>query len=182
MQTPLYNAKQRRCSRRKLTPPKPLGIPVYSYTPPATERYALGKIRAKRERLLQHEKVHGKLSKQCRATFNKVQKRIEVLEKQTSPPTIREVLLFIIFICVSLHEYFPCCTQVYELLENEFSSCPWPVPPAAILKHLPIPEVRGGKKEQTSEMVLKQMIKNDKSMKTFSPWNFRPVGPNPEYL
>ena len=60
------------------------------------------------------------------------------------------------------------------MLDDEFKDCPWPVPPSAILKYLPIPEDPPGKhKRRNSEAVLRDMLGRDKKFKSISQWEFR---------
>ena len=70
--------------------------------------------------------------------------------------------------------------QVYQVLDEEFHDCPWPVPPSALLKFLPISEdPEGTPKRRNSEAVLRDMIGRDKRYKTISNWEFRDAGMRP---
>ena len=79
------------------------------------------------------------------------------------------------FICLCI---FVCiCLQVFTVLEQEFADCPWPVPPSAILKFLPIPEDPvGTPKRRNSEAVLRSMLGRDKRFKEASTWEFKDAG------
>ena len=67
--------------------------------------------------------------------------------------------------------------QVYDLLKNKYHDCPWPVPPCAILMHLPVKEEYG---QNTSEARLRKMLGDDKRWRRVSPWTFSDVHPPPE--
>ena len=68
------------------------------------------------------------------------------------------------------------CSQVYRVLDERFSSCPWPVPPHAILRFIPIQQqvisICGKERLCTSEVVLRNMHWKDKKFKKISPWKF----------
>ena len=70
--------------------------------------------------------------------------------------------------------------QVYHVLDTEFSDCPWPLPPSAILKFLPVdedpPETH---KRRNSESVLRNMIAQGRRLKACSDWEFRDAGSRP---
>ena len=63
--------------------------------------------------------------------------------------------------------------QVYELLDTEFSECPWPVPPSSILLHLPFKEMRADK-NWTREEVLRWVDQKDNK---FRNWEFKEINP-----
>ena len=54
------------------------------------------------------------------------------------------------------------------MLDDVFEDCPWPVPPAAIIRHLGITEER----DKTSEQVLYQLLGRDKKWRYVSKWKF----------
>ena len=64
------------------------------------------------------------------------------------------------------------------MLDEQFCNCPWPVPPSAILMHLPIAEE---KPKQTSEAILRSIISRDKKWRNFGNWDIRDVPPGPEW-
>ena len=70
--------------------------------------------------------------------------------------------------------------QVYKMLDEDeqFCNCPWPIPPSAILLHLPIAEA---KPKQTSEDILRYIISRDKQWRNFGNWDIRDVRPRPEW-
>ena len=66
------------------------------------------------------------------------------------------------------------------MLDDEFDDCPWPVPPSALLKFVPIAEDPVGKsKRRNSEAVLRDMIGRGKMLRTISKWEFRDAGSRP---
>ena len=69
--------------------------------------------------------------------------------------------------------------QVYDVLEKNFADCTWPVPPSAILLHLPIKEQK--EKGLNSEAILRSVITRDRSAKYGSTWDIRPVEVRPEW-
>ena len=69
--------------------------------------------------------------------------------------------------------------QVYDCLEQKFATCPWPIPPSAILMALPIEEIAGKK---TREQVLRRIIHLDRTRRLSSKWEFRDVSPYPKTL
>ena len=69
--------------------------------------------------------------------------------------------------------------QVYEFLEQKFATCPWPIPPSAILMTLPIQEIDG---KRTREQVLRRIIKADKKWRHSTEWEFRDISPYPKTL
>ena len=71
-----------------------------------------------------------------------------------------------------------CHMQVYEVLEKHFKNCPWPVPPSAILMHLPVQEDR--EKGLTSEAILRDIVSRDKKQRNCFPWIIRDVGVRPD--
>ena len=72
---------------------------------------------------------------------------------------------------------FCLCLQVFTVLDQEFADCPWPVPPSAILKFLPIDEDPvGTPKRRNSEAVLRAMLGKDKRFKLSANWEFKDVG------
>ena len=63
------------------------------------------------------------------------------------------------------------------MLDEYFLHCPWPVPPHAILRFVPIEEEKvkhadGSVTGLTSEGVLRRLYRNDKILKKTSAWNF----------
>ena len=67
--------------------------------------------------------------------------------------------------------------QVYNVLDEEFEDCPWPVPPSAILKFVPIAEDPAGKpKRHNSEAVLRDMIGRGKMLREISHCEFLDAG------
>lgn len=64
------------------------------------------------------------------------------------------------------------------MLENNFADCPWPVPPSAILMHLPIKEQK--QKGMTSEAVLRQIVSRDKKQRHCYQWLIRDVNVRPD--
>ena len=69
--------------------------------------------------------------------------------------------------------------QVYQFLEQQFATCPWPIPPSAILMALPIQEIDG---KRTREQVLRRIIKADKKWRHVSELEFRDTSPYPKTL
>ena len=67
--------------------------------------------------------------------------------------------------------------QVYQVLDKHFADCPWPVPPSAILMHLPIEEIPGVK---TREEVLRDIIGFDMKWRKTVKWQFQNVTPYPD--
>lgn len=71
-----------------------------------------------------------------------------------------------------------CCQiQVYQLLEAKFTGCPWPIPPSAILLHLPVQEIVG---TATREEVLRNIISGDRKWRHTTRWQFQDVRPYPK--
>ena len=65
--------------------------------------------------------------------------------------------------------------QVYNLLETPtFKDCPFPIPPSAILYHLPIVEVDESKKKNR-DPVLRETVSRDKTVEACSPWQFQDI-------
>lgn len=58
--------------------------------------------------------------------------------------------------------------QVFNVLDDIFNDCPWPVPPSAILLHLPFME----KTEKENEAKLRALISTDKSQLHCTDWKF----------
>ena len=76
---------------------------------------------------------------------------------------------------ISQHDLY---LQVYDVLENNFADCPWPVPPSAILMYLPIKEQR--QKGMTSEAVLRKIVSRDKKQRHCYHWLIRDVNVRPD--
>ena len=70
-------------------------------------------------------------------------------------------------------------SQVYQVLEENYRDCPWPVPPHAILMHLPVQEQRA--KGRTSEAILRQIVGRDKRMRHCFHWDIRDVEVRPDF-
>jgi len=68
--------------------------------------------------------------------------------------------------------------QVYEVLQKQYADCPWPIPPSAILMHLPIREQK--QKGMTSESILRKIISCDKRQRHCYNWLFRDVHVRPD--
>ena len=64
------------------------------------------------------------------------------------------------------------------MLDEVFGNCPWPVPPSAILLHIPIAEK---KPKKTSESVLREVISRGRKWRQFAKWDIRDVPPRPEF-
>ena len=69
--------------------------------------------------------------------------------------------------------------QVYEVLENNYRDCPWPVPPSAILMHLPVAERKD--KGLTSEAILRRIVGADKRQRHCFQWEIRNVEVRPDW-
>ena len=67
------------------------------------------------------------------------------------------------------------------MLDDEFEDCPWSIPPAAILKFVPIAEdpVGGTTNRHNSEAVLRDMIGRAKMLREISNWEFCDAGLRP---
>ena len=80
--------------------------------------------------------------------------------------------------CICITHFFIFVIQVYQVLEEKFRDCPWPVPPSAILLNLPVQE----RKEQglTSEAILRRVIGADKRQRHCFPWTIRNVHVRPD--
>ena len=88
-------------------------------------------------------------------------------------------------VCVTLSLIVPSFTslflvllQIYEVLDTHYSDCPWPVPPSALLMHLPIKEDR--EKGRTSEAILRDIVSRDRKQRQCFPWDIRNVDVRPD--
>ena len=140
------------------------------------KRLALGKAMMKRDRLLQQKWVrngqqHVENNNKVQAMLQEVNETIDALQQNDmEEPTSAEVL-FCNLVLIILLQYM-CCSQVYEVLDEEFAQCPWPVPPSSILLHLPFKERRG--KKLTREAVMCEVVSKDHKWHN---WEFREINP-----
>ena len=72
----------------------------------------------------------------------------------------------------------PTAQQIYQVLEENFKDCPWPVPPSAILLHLPVQENKDA--GLTSEAILRQVVGRDKRQRHCYDWSIRNVDVVPD--
>ena len=71
---------------------------------------------------------------------------------------------------------------MFKVLDDEFEDCPWPIPPSAVLKFVPIPEDPAGTpKRRNSEAVLRDMVGRAKKLREISTWEFLDAGVRPPY-
>jgi len=61
---------------------------------------------------------------------------------------------------------------VFELLDDEFAACPWPVPPSAILLHLPFAEKR--EHNMNREAVMRDILSKHKKVYN---WQWKEINP-----
>ena len=140
----------------------------------------LGRAKMKRDRLLQEIVGAAKnksLTLHLRKQLRDVQKRLSSLQgAAVRRPKTQEVC------CVMLYGQFMFLLiamrmQVYAMLDDVFHDCPWPVPPSAILLHIPVQE---NKPKQTSEAILRDVLGRDRKWKSFGNWDIRDVAPRPD--
>ena len=140
-------------------------------------RHEYGKASMQRDRMLQQASTREEAWARNKLLIKRTQQRVVKLRKNLGrPTTMRDVCIWL-YLCST---YCSSCTliihcvacfyrQVYELLDEKFSECPWPVPPWAILNYLPIPEQPG---VATSEALLRKMKGQDKRYLLTSRWEF----------
>ena len=141
------------------------------------DRLSLGTSCALRDRILQHQDADGVVPKNLQPTLQDVRKQIVDLERKiTRKATAADVRAHACPtpLCPTISYMHVCCHQVYKVLDDEFEDCPWPVPPSAIMKFVPIPEDPTGKpKRRNNEAVLRDILGRDKRFKNISQWEFR---------
>ena len=146
----------------------------------------LGKKKQIRDRVILKANASGKNAKKWTKLLASLDKEINALEsKIVTKPTIRDVRVHEAFsfvccatlclFCLPVNVIHELTLQVYNLLETRaFKDSPFPIPPSAILFHLPIVEVDGPKKKNR-ESVLREMVSRDKTVEAGSPWEFQDV-------
>ena len=138
--------------------------------------------------MLQHASTDQETWVRSKALISRAQRRIRTMRKKLDRKVaIQDVRidcnLFVRETCnrggATMHNVciFLCYMQVYTLLLEKFSACPWPVPPWAILMHLPIAEKPGVK---SSECLLREMVSVDRRWRHRTPWAFE-NGPRPRW-
>ena len=149
------------------------------------KRLSLGKAMMKRDRLLQQKwskrnsPNNAERNNKIKLMLIEINKTIDSLrESAMQSPTPKEVCKMQLLLCrwppltYLKHIKTNYSLQVYGLLDQEFATCPWPVPPSAILLHLPFAENRD--KNQTRESVMRDMLsKHKKEYK----WEFKEINP-----
>ena len=127
------------------------------------DRLNLGIASALRDRILQHKSADGKVPKSMQKALQDVHKTISALRQK-------------------LTHFKATVADVYHVLDTEFADCPWPIPPSAILKYLPVDEdPPGTHKRRNSESVLRNMITQGRQLKACSGWEFRDAGSRPDW-
>ena len=148
-------------------------------TAAAKKRKRLGQCKMKRDRLVQEIARSQHVNRNLHAKLTATNTRIAKLQSaQTQLPTARQVFTHapcVLFIFILVHYG----SQVYQVLEEHYRDCPWPVPPHAILMHLPVQEQRA--KGLTSEAILRQIVGKDKRMRHCFRWDIRDVEVRPDF-
>lgn len=139
---------------------------------------SFNKVRMQRDRVIQeiHNASNSKrlmaMLKRANVQMNSFKKKVGRAESiKAKHVCIKSPLCGILHTHISMHTQ-----QVYEILENNFVHCPWPIPPSSVLMYLALDEIPGN---QTREARLRSIISNDMKWRHTSQWEFRPVRPYP---
>ena len=137
----------------------PIKRGVADTTQSARKRKRLGQAKRKRDRIRQELDIAERNDRKLQSKLTATNKRIaELRGAQVRRPTAKEV---------------------YEVLEKNYSECPWPVPPSSILMHLPVQEDKEA--GLTSEAILRRIIGADKRARHCFQWEIRNVEVRPEW-
>lgn len=148
------------------------------------KRKRLGHIKRKRDRIQQEILHASRIDRNLQSQLTASNKRISQLQgAEAVLPSVKEVcicvlFLFHVFNFVQVTSQCDLYLQVYDVLKNNYADCPWPVPPSAILMHLPIKEQR--QKGMTSEAILRQIVSRDRKYRHCANWLIRDVHVRPD--
>lgn len=197
-QTLSKNAKRK---KKKQTPPVVASVlqtitlvGMATASPPATpsvnlckkEAKRIGKTGMYRDRILQKVVTKSQVQRKDRLLIARANKRLQKLRSEAKTKYTAKNVSYLLpgfptDACRYVqHSLIPnYLMQVFMLLqEKQFAECEWPLPPSAILMHVPLPEEPG---KRTAEQKLRRLIWYSKSpLKNSSQRTFE-NGPRPQF-